>query len=102
MKYYLIHIQYFGFRFHGWAKQPDVKTIHQMIDKTMWFVLGHDDFKTIGCSRTDSMVSANQSAFELFVKEDLDILAFLAKLNSNLPPDIRATKVEEVFSAIFS
>jgi hypothetical protein len=23
--FYLIHIQYLGFRFHGWAKQPNVK-----------------------------------------------------------------------------
>ncbi|MGK0489623.1 MAG: tRNA pseudouridine38-40 synthase, partial [Candidatus Endobugula sp.] len=28
--FYLITIQYLGFRFHGWAKQPMIKTIHQM------------------------------------------------------------------------
>ena len=29
--YYLVHIQFLGFRFHGWAKQPEVKTVHHMI-----------------------------------------------------------------------
>lgn len=93
--YYLIHIQYLGFRFHGWAKQPNVKTVHQFIDKTMPFVLGHSNFKTLGSSRTDAMVSANHAVFELFLKEPLDKESFFHELNSNLPTDIRAIKIEE-------
>lgn len=93
--FYLIHIQYLGFRFHGWAKQPDVKTIHQFIDKTLPFVLGHKNFKTLGSSRTDAMVSANHAVFELFLKEPLDIDHFFKEFNSNLPLDIRAIKIEE-------
>ena len=46
--FYLIHIQYLGFRFHGWAKQTGLKTLHQMIDKTLPFVLGDKSFKTLG------------------------------------------------------
>ncbi len=93
--YYLIHIQYLGFRFHGWAKQPNVKTVHQMIDKTLPFVLGHRRFKTLGSSRTDAMVSANHTVFEIFMKEPLDKDQFLFDLNSNLPSDIKVVKIEE-------
>jgi len=93
--FYLIHIQYLGFRFHGWAKQPNVKTVHHMIDKTLPFVLGHKNFKTLGSSRTDAMVSANHALFELFLNEFLDIEQFFQTLNSNLPTDIRAIKIEE-------
>jgi tRNA pseudouridine38-40 synthase len=93
--FYLVHIQYLGFRFHGWAKQPNVKTVHQFIDKTLPFVLGHKNFKTLGSSRTDTMVSANHSVFELFLKEPLDKDQFFHDLNSNLPTDIRAIKIEE-------
>ncbi len=93
--YYLIHIQYLGFRFHGWAKQPNVKTVHQFIDKTLPFVLGHKNFKTLGSSRTDAMVSANHSMFELFVQEPLDTDQFIYELNSNLPSDIKATRIEQ-------
>jgi len=95
--YYLIHIQYLGFRFHGWAKQPGLKTIHLMIDKTINFILEHDRFKTMGTSRTDAMVSANHSAFELFMNEPIkDIELFFQDFNLNLPSDIKALKIEEV------
>jgi tRNA pseudouridine38-40 synthase len=103
--FYLIHIQYLGFRFHGWAKQPNVKTVHQFIDKTLFYVLGHSRFKTLGSSRTDAMVSANHAVFELFVNEPLDTGAFFDELNRNLPMDIRALKIEKtdaMFNAIQS
>ncbi|MDZ7606623.1 MAG: tRNA pseudouridine(38-40) synthase TruA [Cyclobacteriaceae bacterium] len=99
--FYLIHIQYLGFRFHGWAKQPNLKTIHLMIDKTISFVLGHTNFKTLGTSRTDAMVSANHSVFELFLKEPLDAERFMVEFNRNLPLDVRALKIEET-SATFN
>ena len=37
--YYLIKIQYLGYRFHGWQKQPKVKTLHLMIDRTFNYIL---------------------------------------------------------------
>jgi tRNA pseudouridine38-40 synthase len=95
--FYLVHIQYLGFRFHGWAKQPKLKTVHGMIDKTLRFALGHTNFKTLGTSRTDAMVSANHSAFELFLDAPLgDFTEFLDFFNQNLPTDIKALRVEEV------
>ncbi len=97
--FYLIHLQYLGFRFHGWAKQPDVKTVHQMIDKTLPFVLGHKRFKTLGGSRTDAMVSANHAVVELFVEESLEKTSFFHELNRNLPADIRAVRIEETDAA---
>ena len=65
--YYLVKIQYLGYRFHGWQKQPQLKTLHHMIDRTLKYVLGETRFKTLGAGRTDAMVSANEAAFELFV-----------------------------------
>jgi tRNA pseudouridine38-40 synthase len=94
--FYLVHIQYLGFRFHGWAKQPGVKTVHHMIDRTLSYVFGEKPFKTLGSSRTDAMVSANHFAFELFVNEPLDEEAFLKDFNLNLPADIRALEIERV------
>jgi tRNA pseudouridine38-40 synthase len=93
--YYLIHIQYLGFRYHGWQKQPELKTIESMIEKTLTYVLGHTGFKILGASRTDSKVSANHSAFELFVKEPVDTERFLKDFDKNLPNDIKAIKIEE-------
>jgi tRNA pseudouridine38-40 synthase len=94
--YYLVHIQYLGYRFHGWQKQPGLKTIEFMIEKTAGFVLGHTQFKILGTSRTDAKVSANHSAFELFVNDPLDIHQLLRDFNQNLPNDIRVIKIEAV------
>ncbi|MCP3900264.1 MAG: tRNA pseudouridine(38-40) synthase TruA [Desulfobacteraceae bacterium] len=93
--YYLIHIQYLGFRYHGWLKQPELKTVESMIEKTIKFILGHSDFKILGTSRTDSKVSANHSAFELFVNHVFDINQLVKDFNQNLPNDIKVIKIEE-------
>lgn len=97
--FYLIEVQYLGFRFHGWQKQPNLKTVHFMIDKTLKFVLGHTDFRTVGSSRTDAKVSANSGAFELFLQEPiLNKKSFLELFNQNLPSDIKVLNVSEVDS----
>lgn len=92
---YLIHIQYLGFRYHGWLKQPGVKTVELMIEKTMVFILGHNDFKILGASRTDALVSACHSVFMLFCPEPYDTKQLLSDLNANLPADIRAVRAEK-------
>ncbi|MFP2994917.1 tRNA pseudouridine(38-40) synthase TruA [Spongiivirga sp. MCCC 1A20706] len=97
--YYLIKIQFLGFRYHGWQKQPGgLKTVEGMIIKTLRFVLAEKKFKVLGASRTDAKVSANEALFELFVDEPLpEILGdFLEVVNKNLPPDIKALAIEEV------
>ena len=94
--FYLVHIQYLGTRFHGWMVQPGVKTVEGMIRKTTKYILGETPFKLLGTSRTDAMVSANHSAFELFTETALPTDALLCDFNRNLPGDIRVTKIEEV------
>lgn len=94
--FYLLRIQYLGFRYHGWAKQPKLKTVHHMIDRTLKFVLGEQPFKTLGGSRTDAMVSAEEFVLELFLDRPLnEPNEFLHSVNRNLPADIRALGVEE-------
>ena len=66
--YYLIDIQYLGYRFHGWQKQPKVKTLQFMVDRTLKFILEKQSFKTLAAGRTDAMVSANETAIELFLQ----------------------------------
>jgi len=94
--FYLIRIEFLGFRYHGWQKQPDQKSVHGMIDKTLLFILKHDNFKTLGCGRTDAKVSADDFAFELFINEELIPEQLLHRLNKNLPNDIRAKSIKTV------
>jgi len=95
--FYLITIQYLGYRFHGWQKQPDVKTLHLMVDRTFNFILEGKRFKSLSSGRTDAMVSAECAAIELFLFEPIeDLTAFLELFNRNLPQDIRALEITEV------
>ncbi|WP_438961553.1 tRNA pseudouridine(38-40) synthase TruA [Nonlabens sp.] len=94
--YYLIKLQYLGFRFHGWQKQPDVPTVEKMVKRTLRFVLDHPNFKVLAAGRTDARVSVNETFIELFLDGDaLDLNTFLDEFNLNLPSDIRALDVKE-------
>jgi len=94
---YLIEVRYLGFRFHGWARQPEVKTVQGMIERTLNYVLDGIPFKILGTSRTDAMVSALHSGFQLFLHEPLDEPDdFLRTFNANLPADIIATDIHLV------
>ena len=95
---YLIRVQFLGFRYSGWQKQPHQKTIEQMILKTLKFVLPHSKFKILGAGRTDAKVSALDAAFELFLQNEPleNAQVFLQEFNKNLPPDIRALEISEI------
>lgn len=94
--YYLIKLQYLGFRFHGWQKQPNVKTIQGILEKTFKFIFKHDIFKTLAAGRTDAMVSANEAYCHLITKTSYETNWMLCELNKNLPQDIYVLSVEEV------
>jgi len=99
MKYqhtYIVTIQFLGFRFHGWQKQTNAKTLHDMVDKTLSFVLVNKRYKTIGVGRTDSKVSANHYIFQLFVDEEIDKTSFMSDLNSNFSPDFKGLSIQKV------
>lgn len=98
--YYIINLQYLGFRFSGWQKQPGQKTIESMLTKTLKFVLPGVTSKILGAGRTDAKVSALEGAFELFIDdhEIEDLPGFLDLFNKNLPSDIRVLAIEEVTS----
>ncbi|MDX1628215.1 MAG: tRNA pseudouridine(38-40) synthase TruA [Fulvivirga sp.] len=96
--YYLVEVQYLGFRYHGWQKQPQVKTVQGMIEKTIKYIRPGKPFKLIGSSRTDAMVSAEHAAFQLIVREALDLDEFIQLMNINLPPDIRILDASSISS----
>ena len=96
--YYLIRIQFLGFRYSGWQKQPQQRTVAGMINKTLKFILEGQKFKILGAGRTDAKVSATNTAFELFLEDTPieDRQKFLYDFNKNLPPDIRALELRQV------
>ncbi|ARV06390.1 tRNA pseudouridine(38-40) synthase TruA [Polaribacter sp. SA4-10] len=99
MKYpfsYLIKIQFLGFRFSGWQKQPNTKTLHDIVDKTLSFVFENTNYKTIGVGRTDAKVSANTYYINLFTRFEFDETSFLEDFNKNAPADLKAISFNEL------
>jgi len=93
--YYLLKLQYLGFRFHGWQKQPKVKTVQGVLEKTLKFIFKHDKFKTLAQGRTDAMVSANEAYCHLITKEPYKTDWLIEQLNTNLPQDIAVNTIIE-------
>lgn len=95
---YLVGIQYLGFRYSGWQKQPEQKTIESMLVKTLKFVLPGRGLKILGAGRTDAKVSALDMFFELFLEGEPieNTILFMEIFNHNLPPDIRALSLKKV------
>lgn len=101
-KSYLLIIQFLGFRLHGWQKQPNLKTVHFIVDKTLKFVLGQTRFKTVGVGRTDAKVSASSYPLQLLVDEQLDKSTFLELFNENSPADLQLLDVKEILDTSFN
>ncbi len=99
---YLIRIQYLGFRLHGWQKQPNIRTVHFVLDKTLKFVFSGIRCKSIGVGRTDAKVSSMGYPFQLFIDEPVDHTLFLKSFNKNSPADIRALSIEEITDSSFN
>lgn len=93
---YLFSISYYGARFKGWAKQKGQPTIEGKLERVFRFVLGHEDLRMIGSSRTDSGVSCRSGFLQVFVKEKLDFESLLPILNENLGGEIRLNSVQEI------
>ena len=96
--FYLIELQYLGFRYHGWQKQGKLKTIQLMLSKTISFVWPHT-WKILAAGRTDAKVSARSTYFELFTKEEINTNEFKLEMNKNLPADIALLDIKKVDSS---
>ena len=92
--YYILEIQYLGFRYHGWQKQPNVISVQEMILKTLKWVLPETASKVIASGRTDAKVSVNHTYIEVFTDKEIeDLEVFLKEFNLNLPADIRTLSI---------
>lgn len=102
---YLLKIEFLGFRFSGWQRQPGAKTVEEMLRKTLRFVLPARKISLLGAGRTDARVSAQNFALQLLLTGAplASEKVFLEDMNRNLPQDIRLCTVERVpleFNAI--
>ncbi|WP_298780567.1 tRNA pseudouridine(38-40) synthase TruA [uncultured Polaribacter sp.] len=99
MKYtfsYLVELQFLGFRFSGWQKQTNAKTLHDMVDKSLSFVFKDVSYKTVGVGRTDAKVSANTYYIQMFTDILINEAFFMKSLNFNFSADFKAISIHQV------
>ncbi|WP_316801326.1 tRNA pseudouridine synthase A [Pedobacter frigidisoli] len=83
---YFFHIAYQGQHFSGWQKQPNVKSVQEVIEQTLFRIL-KTPTPVFGCGRTDAHVHASQFFFHADIAQELDF-DLLYILNKALPYNI--------------
>ena len=83
---YLVEIMYDGTNYAGFQKQMNAKTIQNEIEKSLK-IFFKEEVLTIGASRTDTGVHANQNYFHFDFNQILN-KNILYNLNALLPKDI--------------
>ena len=110
----LLKIQYDGTNFHGWQKQPDVRTVQGEVEHVLRFIAGYE-VPVNGTSRTDTGVHALGQCCSFVWDNPLPTEKLADIMNrrfgagglgrSGLPGDIRIISADEVsmdFHARFS
>lgn len=97
---------YNGAPFHGFARQPDVRTIQGEVEAALGRILGHTAIDSTGAGRTDAGVHALGQVMTVpQVDEHLDLDRTLHSLNGMLGPSIAIAglrRAPDDFSARFS
>ncbi len=88
-------IEYDGTDFFGWQKQPNCRTVQEVMENTIKKVLG-EDIHLLGASRTDRGVHALGQVACFKTNSSLHLEAMFKAFNALLPEDIVIHQIEEV------
>lgn len=87
MHRYFFHVAYNGTHYRGWQRQPNVRSVQEVLEDTLAKTLSLPSVTIIGCGRTDAGVHASQFFFHTDLRYPIaDELKFM--LNKTLPDDI--------------
>ena len=99
-----LHLEYDGTDFHGWQRQPQVRTVQGTLEGAIATVLRHP-VEAWGCARTDAGVHAMNYVANFHTESDLATARLLSGVNGCLPADVVVTSAvdaAEDFHARFS
>lgn len=101
-----IDLSYDGSEFHGWATQPELRTVQGTLEAALATVLRLPSATVVCAGRTDTGVHARGQVAHLDLPDPTSYdVRLLRRLNGVLPADIRVTAVApaaEGFDARFS
>ena len=84
---YLLTVAYDGSRFHGWQRQPGVRTVQQELERAC-AAIDLPDTHVEGAGRTDTGVHALGQCAHIRIDRDFPAEKLQLALNSNLPEDV--------------
>jgi len=103
MTRYRLDLAYDGSEFHGYARQPNVRTVQGVLDGALEQIIGPVSTETAG--RTDAGVHARHQVASFEGEADIDCRKLVRSLSKLLGPEVvvyRCQPVGDEFSARFS
>lgn len=97
-------IEYDGTDFHGWQKQPEVRTVQGCLEQALEQLLG-ETVRTTAAGRTDAGVHALGQTVSLQAGSSIPVENLARALNAVLPPDVAVVHAEQAvadFNARFN
>lgn len=88
-----IDLSYDGTSFHGWARQPRLRTVQGELESALATVLRVDSVETTCAGRTDAGVHARGQVVHVDVAEPMGLSELARRLNGVLDPDVRVRAV---------
>lgn len=89
-----LELEYDGTDFHGWQRQPEIRTVQGTLEQAAATLLRHP-VTAWGCARTDAGVHARGYVANFHTESDYTIERVLSGLNGCLPEDVVVTAVAD-------
>ena len=99
---YLMTFSYDGSRFHGYQRQPELRSVQEEIEDKLTMINGDKSVKILASGRTDALVHAIGQTAHFDLIKDLKPEKVIKSLNQLLPTDIyvkSVNKVSDTFNA---
>lgn len=87
-------VSYDGSDFHGFARQPGLRTVEGVLREALSQVLGDPDFRISVAGRTDAGVHAVGQVVSVSTSSGVEVQSLQRSLDKMLPDDLRAVVAE--------